>query len=477
MSLPGFELIRHDRTSKRGGGVAIYLRTGIAYKLLHKSHNNANAEFLFLEIDNRAGVKFAFGVVYNPPGNSRLEPLYKCLKSLANDFDDCIFTGDFNINFLLSTPPVLRFKNLMQSINLSCPLSSPTNFVTNCQPSLIDLILIKNSDGLRKFKQTSIGSFTSHHAIIGSYAISMAAGIKPVIRYYRNVNKVNASDLIRFSASLDWDLIFSMPQVDEQVKHLNSLLLLLIDKFAPLRKITLSNLHLCPDWFTTELRRLINLRNFHHPAAQRERDCLLIENHKSEYRRLRNQVTTLKRNLKAKCYSKFLDLNLPGDKFWRRIKDLGITQKPPNPAENFSPQEFNDYFASVFSPSTQSVQFDNDDYNDNDFDFSAVTNTEVDIAITAIKTNAIGDDGIPASFLKKLCPFITPFLTHVINNCIMKSYFPVAWKIAIVNPILKVTCPSELSEFRPISILPCLSKVLERLMKTSFKTSYWKINY
>ena len=445
------------------------MKTGISYRLLHKSHHNANAEFLILEIDNRAGVKFAFGVVYNPTGNLRLEPLYKCFTDLANEFDDCILTGDFSINLLLSTTPVLRFKNLMQSINLSCPLTSPTNFVTNCQPSLIDLIFIKNSDGLRKFKQTPIGSFTSHHAIIGSYTIAMAAGIKPVIRYSRNINKINVTDLIRFATTLDWDLIYLMSQVDEQVKHLNSLLILLIDKFAPLRKIIISNSNLCQDWFTPELRRLINLRNFHHSAVQRERDWLKIENHKLKYRRLRNQVTTLKRNLKAKCYSKLLDLNLPGDKFWRRLKDLGITQKPPNPAENFSPQEFNDYFSSVFLPPTQAVHFDNNDCNANDFEFSVVTNTEVDVAIAAIKTNAIGDDGIPASFLKKLCPFFTPFLTHVVNNCIMQSYFPVAWKIAIVNPIPKVTCPSELSEFRPISILPSLSKVLERLMKNQLQ--------
>ena len=396
VTIPGFDLIRHDRISKRGGGVAIYLRSGVSYRLLHKSHHNANAEFLFIEIDNRAGVKFAFGVVYNPPGNSHLEPLYKCLTSITNDFDDCIITGDFNINLLLSTPPALRFKNFLLSINLSCPLSSPTNFVSNCQPSLIDLILTKNTDGIRNFNQISIGSFTSHHAIIGSYAIAMAAGMQPMTKYHRNINKINKSDLIRDAAALDWDLIYSLANVDEQVKHLNSLLSVLIDRFAPLRKITFSNANGCPNWFTPELRRLINLRNFHHSAAQRERNLLLLENHKKEFHRLRNQVTTLERNLKAKCYSKLLDLNLPGDKFWRRLKDFGITQKPPNPVENFSPQDFNTYFASVFTPPNQTAPFDTEDRGENNFDFFTVTSNEVNLALVAIKTNAVGDDGIPA---------------------------------------------------------------------------------
>lgn len=59
VAISGFTLLRHDRMRKRAGGVAIYLRSGIKFKILHKSHQNAHVEFFFLEIDNNDGTKFA----------------------------------------------------------------------------------------------------------------------------------------------------------------------------------------------------------------------------------------------------------------------------------------------------------------------------------------------------------------------------------------------------------------------------------
>ena len=55
-------------------------------------------------------------------------------------------------------------------------------------------------------------------------------------------------------------------------------------------------------------------------------------------------------------------------------------------------------------------------------------------------------------------------LTWIINSCITEAYFPKLWKIARVSPIPKVDNPTTNDELRPISILPVLSKVFERLV-------------
>ena len=55
-------------------------------------------------------------------------------------------------------------------------------------------------------------------------------------------------------------------------------------------------------------------------------------------------------------------------------------------------------------------------------------------------------------------------LTYIINSCIKASYFPEAWKIARISPIPKVNQPKTEQDHRPISILPALSKVFERLV-------------
>jgi hypothetical protein len=55
-------------------------------------------------------------------------------------------------------------------------------------------------------------------------------------------------------------------------------------------------------------------------------------------------------------------------------------------------------------------------------------------------------------------------VTHLFNFIFTWSEFPSRWKCAVVLPIPKVYNPACFSDFRPISLLPCLSKVCEVLM-------------
>ena len=55
-------------------------------------------------------------------------------------------------------------------------------------------------------------------------------------------------------------------------------------------------------------------------------------------------------------------------------------------------------------------------------------------------------------------------LTHISPTCIDECVFPDAWKCALVKPLPKVSNPVSFGELRPISILPVLSKVTEKLL-------------
>lgn len=180
---------------------------------------------------------------------------------------------------------------------------------------------------------------------------------------------------------------------------------------------------------------------------------------------MRNKVNLLKRNLKSKAFCSTLDSNLPSKLLWRNIKNAGITKNIVNHAEAFSPSDFNNHFASVFAPPSSQKRFSTSMPRESDFEFTNVTNETTYNALFAISTNALGHDKIPAIFVKKMSPFIIPFLTLIINGCITISFFPTDWKSAVVKPIAKTKTPTTVEEFRPISILPCLSKVLERIMK------------
>jgi hypothetical protein len=60
---------------------------------------------------------------------------------------------------------------------------------------------------------------------------------------------------------------------------------------------------------------------------------------------------------------------------------------------------------------------------------------------------------------------ILPHITHIFNTSIFSSTFPTAWKVSKVIPIAKISDPLEPKDYRPISILPALSKALEMVMR------------
>ena len=77
-------------------------------------------------------------------------------------------------------------------------------------------------------------------------------------------------------------------------------------------------------------------------------------------------------------------------------------------------------------------------------------------------TKATGTDEISAYILKKSAPIIAESLPHIINLSIRNSVFPSSWKVAKVIPIYKSGSSMEVSNYRPISVLPVVSKIIEK---------------
>lgn len=92
-----------------------------------------------------------------------------------------------------------------------------------------------------------------------------------------------------------------------------------------------------------------------------------------------------------------------------------------------------------------------------------LSDADVVEALLSVKSNAIGLDGINAKFIKLSLPVILPYITHIFNTILTTSVFPTEWKKAKIVPVpKKPNC--NLSEYRPIAILPFLSKVFEKAL-------------
>ena len=77
-----------------------------------------------------------------------------------------------------------------------------------------------------------------------------------------------------------------------------------------------------------------------------------------------------------------------------------------------------------------------------------------------------GYDLISNKVLKSTCNTIAPYITRLFNNCIERGIFPDCFKIAQVVPLFKGGDKESPNCYRPISLLPALGKLLEKIVST-----------
>lgn len=91
--------------------------------------------------------------------------------------------------------------------------------------------------------------------------------------------------------------------------------------------------------------------------------------------------------------------------------------------------------------------------------------TEIESIIMSLRLNSsTGCDGISPSVLKSNKELLIPIITHIFNSCLRSGIFPNAFKKTLLHPIYKSGEKNNIANYRPISILTTLSKVLEKLL-------------
>ena len=93
---------------------------------------------------------------------------------------------------------------------------------------------------------------------------------------------------------------------------------------------------------------------------------------------------------------------------------------------------------------------------------SPITDNETHDIINSLDSNKSND--ISPKLLKALCNSFCPILTYLFNSCMLTGTFPDELKIARVIPLFKSGNRNLMSNYRPISILPTLSKIFEKLI-------------
>ena len=133
--------------------------------------------------------------------------------------------------------------------------------------------------------------------------------------------------------------------------------------------------------------------------------------------------------------------------------------------------KFNEYFVNV-AKNLNADKYSNLDAPDfkqylrnsitNSLFLSPITDNEIYDIINSLDTNKSND--ISPKLLKALCDSFCPILTYLFNLCMLSGTFPDELKIARVISLFKSGNGNFMSNYRPISILPTLSKIFEKLI-------------
>ena len=102
---------------------------------------------------------------------------------------------------------------------------------------------------------------------------------------------------------------------------------------------------------------------------------------------------------------------------------------------------------------------------DNTFSFGSCCTSEVLKLLEKLEVNKVtGLDNLPSKFLKLAANILAPSLTFMFNQSISTGIVPTEWKLARVTPIFKKGARQDVNNYRPISIIPAVAKIFERII-------------
>lgn len=471
-ALPGFQLIRNDRIGKGGGGVAIYLKSHFSFNIVASSPQpllEDSIEYLLLEVQ-LSHTKILLGVFYSSSSQidyfSQFEVL---LDTYIPSYNHNIIMGDFNTCLIKANARANKLKYILDSCNLRVLSNAATHFAPDCIPSLLDLMMVSQPDYVAKFGQCSADAFSHHHLIFLSYNIRVHKP-KPTIVLQRNFSGMDTNSLCSDAHLIDWTEIVNESSVHRKVELFNSVITQLYDKHAPLRPVKIK--HLPAPWLTNDLK--IYLDKKHRARAKYKANN--TEENRIKYVRIRNRCNTMCRDAQRRHIHSSVQNGDPA-KIWKFLRSLGVgNSTTPFIPQNFNLDTLNKYFSSfaTINDSKKLSTLQNlstlPTPEFSPFIFKEFSDCEVKKNILAVSSNAVGVDNISRNMIIPILDIVIPTLTHIFNHSIASRTFPNIWKDAFVIPLPKKTNPSLFSDYRPISILPFLSKVLERLVHQQFRS-------
>ena len=292
---------------------------------------------------------------------------------------------------------------------------------------------------------------------------------------FRKLNNINhdsmTSDLIHLSAA-------TLPSASEAVDFYNTNLQNLLDLHAPMKTRTATFSRSAP-WFTGELRKMKAAGR----VLERRSIATGLTVHRLAYREHQKTYSKSLREAQSKFYSNIIKNNPGNSKTLfatinhflkpQTSKRSDTTDDQCNTYLNFFKSKVDNIRSSLSGPITppDSSAIPQSTISHPLSSFISITQLEVEEIVRGMKPSTCALDPLPTPLLKSYICSISPLISIIINHSLQAGHIPPALKTAILTPLLKKPSldPDILANYRPISNLPFLSKILEKAVATQLQ--------
>ncbi|XP_071847575.1 uncharacterized protein [Apostichopus japonicus] len=401
--------------------------------------------------------------------------------SLLLHKEPVVITGDFNIHVDdVSDMHARKFNDLISSFGLEQHVKDHTHSAGH----VLDLLITRECDNL-VLSTPDVAHFISDHAFVHSDLAFLKLRLD---RKSISFRKYKAIDIAMFKRDIQASPLFTITSdmtvtsptdLDRIVALYNTTLRELIDKHAPVKTKVITIRPVVP-WMNDEIKQGKCARR---KAERCWRKCPVYdpvdrEFRKQQFQHHRNSVRAQLIRAKTEHYSqKVIDCSSDSKRLIELMNSLlkpnCDIQYPPTISLDELSNDFGDYFMSKIDKIRD--ELDNDDVPDicrqniahsatpSFHSFSVLSEEDVRALLRQSPSKHCVNDPIPTWLLKECAEVILPFLTMVINMSLQHGYFPPVWQNAVVTPILKKPgAENVFSNYRPVSNLPFLSKLVER---------------
>ena len=354
--------------------------------------------------------------------------------------------------------------DILATFNLTQSVLAPTH----TKGHIIDWLVHRSDDKLVQSTTVSTTISTDHFCVMASLNVAVPRP-RPVVISSRNIRAIDRTvfkdDLRQRLAGL----------LSPSAADLHSALRDILDAHAPATQRKVSSHKLSAPWFSTEIRAAKQQRR----QAERQWVKSGLTVHKQLFNKAKKYVTKIVHTTKTAFYSaKIVEGSSSRELFSVCNQLLGKTKSSLLPTI-YSAAELPTRFLQFFESKIHSIResLDNQSpssppvtersfHGDPLSTFHIVSEEAVRKVILNASHTTCELDPIPTPLLIECLDILLPTITSVVNDSLVSGSFPAIFKSALVKPLLKKPSldPNDLKNFRPVSNLTFLSKVIERIV-------------